>query len=340
MAKVVSVAICLEACSLSILGLQCHTALFAWKILFESDQQLYELMLSSCSALEEAQWKKHLINLSAKASQSQFDGHAISPEQYSMMSLDIKSIGSILGQPGTLARRLSIQRTATVGPRTNVCQVFIKNTHALSDGVDSPPPPINHSVGRSQSLLSTNRTPVLAPKRVDRIRMEQDLVKVWTRDLLAYPGMAGNPHHLRASASSMIRKLSRASLTSGFSKRSISFASVINHRNEELQEHPDHALNLERGETGLSATFATHGGSKTGLPSIVPPQRTSSTGGVQQRAFRVLKDGEDVTEHDRSELGELGNNPLAQGKALKTRWSSPAFLFRRLSTEGMKTLFV
>lgn len=76
----------------------------------------------------------------------------------------------------------------------------------------------------------TNRVPVLAPARTDRIRLETLLSDVWSRDILPWPGLTHrtrSEHLVRASASSMIRKLSVASITSNFSKRSTSQISIL-----------------------------------------------------------------------------------------------------------------
>jgi hypothetical protein len=110
-----------------------------------------------------------------------------------------------------------------VGPNTGRCQVIIKNTNAFKETASSA------SINRSQSLLTTNRTPVLAPSRAERIRIEALLSDVWTREILPYPGITGrsrSEHLVRASASSMMRKLSVASITSNFTKRSGSMASM------------------------------------------------------------------------------------------------------------------
>jgi hypothetical protein len=118
---------------------------------------------------------------------------------------------------------MSIHRAMTVGPMSGMCQVIIKNTNAFKDSVSST------TINRSQSLLTTNRTPILAPPRADRIRLEALLADVWTRDILPYPGMTGrarSEHLVRTSASSMMRKLSVASITSNFTKRSGSIASL------------------------------------------------------------------------------------------------------------------
>ena len=162
----------------------------------------------------------------------------MSSPSYSVLCLDLKSLGSVFGLPGTLIRRTSIQRAATISPRTSVSQVIIKNTTALKDRNDT-----NNAVvapmGRSQSLLSANRIPILAPKRADRLRMECALAAVWTRDLLPFPGMSANrgEHLIRSSANSVMRKLSKASLTSNFTKRSISLATLADGESAPTEVH-------------------------------------------------------------------------------------------------------
>ena len=121
---------------------------------------------------------------------------------------------------------MSIHRATTVGAMSGLCQVIIKNTSAFKE---VPHSSSAASINRSQSLLTTNRIPIIAPSRAERIRLEALLADVWTRDVLPFPGMtvrARSEHPVRASASSMMRKLSVASIASNFTKRSASFASL------------------------------------------------------------------------------------------------------------------
>lgn len=70
---------------------------------------------------------------------------------------------------------------------------------------------------------------MLAPSRGDRARLEALLSDVWTRESLPFPGMtvrARNEHLIRTSAHSVMRKLSVTSITSTFTKRSASLASI------------------------------------------------------------------------------------------------------------------
>ncbi|KYK56016.1 hypothetical protein DCS_07981 [Drechmeria coniospora] len=65
--------------------------------------------------------------------------------------------------------------------------------------------------------------PVLAPARGERARLESLLGDVWSREILPFPGMtarARSEHLVRTSASTVMRKLSVASITSTFAKKS------------------------------------------------------------------------------------------------------------------------
>lgn len=121
-----------------------------------------------------------------------------------------------------MARRLSIHRATTVSPKSPICQVILKNTSATREGTNNASGGHNVSINRSQSLLTTNvRLPVLAPPRTERMRLEMMLSDVWSRDILPFPGLASrtrSEHLVRAS--SVMRKLSMASLTETFNKRS------------------------------------------------------------------------------------------------------------------------
>ena len=120
-----------------------------------------------------------------------------------------------------------------MGQMTGLCQVLIKNTTAAREMGQSM---ASATVNRSQSLLTTKRIPVLAPFRGERIRLEGLLADVWTRDVLPFPGMVGRSRgDVRTSASSIMRKLSVASITSNFSRRSSSLASIHRAADDEIK---------------------------------------------------------------------------------------------------------
>ena len=224
-------------------GLQCHTARYSWKIVFLSGNQLYELILTACSPKEELEWCSRLkTSLNAVNPDGQVH---MQSDVFSFLSLNIKALGTVFRKSGischachnrrassltravgAMTKKVSIHRATTIGPKTPLCQVILKNTSAAKDG----PTASQSSINRSQSLLTTNsRTPVLAPARAERARLEALLADVWTRDVLPFPGITArsrSEHLVRASASSMMRKLSAVSITGSFTRRSASLASL------------------------------------------------------------------------------------------------------------------
>ncbi|KAK3694652.1 hypothetical protein B0T22DRAFT_526496 [Podospora appendiculata] len=214
-------------------GLQCHTAPYSWKIVFICDHQLYEMILTACTPKEELEWRTRLGNQNLTDNQEQTQ-----PVVFSSLSLNIKTLGTVFRKPGTIARRISIHRATTVGPKSPLCQVILKNTSVVKD---APSSGAGSQINRSQSLLTTNsRIPVLAPSRGERARLEALLSDVWTRDILPFPGITArsrSEHLVRSSASSVMRKLSVVSIASTFTKRSTSLASLQPQQQQHQQQH-------------------------------------------------------------------------------------------------------
>ena len=141
------------------------------------------------------------------------------------------------------------------------------------------------SINRSQSLLTTNgRVPVLAPPRGERARLEALLSDVWTRDILPFPGITGrgrSEHLVRSSASSMIRKLSVASIASTFTKRSGSIASVKTKAESDGENGEGLRDRKDRGRSSLSSrTWDSEDSAKSRLSVIhdVSDRHTSGSG--------------------------------------------------------------
>ncbi|TGO08988.1 hypothetical protein BTUL_0183g00020 [Botrytis tulipae] len=198
--------------------------------------------VSACSAKEELEWKSRLIDRSGKQCNS-----TVQQEMTASLSLDIKPMGTVYGKPGrsqifldfllfrltdsttgTVARRNSIHRATTMKGQTTIPRsVIVRNTSAtVEPSLSSSASQL--SINRSQSLAGPHRPTILAPSRAERVRLETLLADVWTRDIIPYPGMGSRPHRehtVRASASSMMRKISHASISS-ITKRSGSIASL------------------------------------------------------------------------------------------------------------------
>ncbi|KAI0911815.1 hypothetical protein F4823DRAFT_584306 [Ustulina deusta] len=273
-------------------GLQCHTAPFSWKLVFECDHQLYEMMMTACSPKEEMEWRIRLSNTKPPGAHEQS-----CPAIYSSNSLHIKSLGTVFRKPGSVARRLSIHRATTIGPKSPLCQVVLKNTSAVKDTTPTNlPSPIN----RSQSLLTTNsRIPVLAPSRAERARLEALLADVWSRKILPYPGITSrsrNEHRVRSSASTMMRKLSAASLTNPFAKRSASNVNLLHTEDSEQMPHVnkflDSLVSVNCDTLASSGTEVIESGPLQRLPMIRDEmERSSSSSSGSQLADDTTSEG-------------------------------------------------
>ncbi|KAF1851488.1 uncharacterized protein K460DRAFT_413044 [Cucurbitaria berberidis CBS 394.84] len=215
-------------------GIQCHTAPHTWKFVFEHSHRLHEIIFSACTLQEEEVWKGQLRERIVCETHDFVEGQSTMQDMFSSLSLDLKSLGPVFGHANSVVRRMSVHRAATLGAKTNMSQVIIKNTQAQKLS-GSPPSFAPSMVTRSQSHMSSNYIPTLAPRRAERTRLETALEDVWTKDVLPFPGMSNRrvENQIRASANSVMRKLSMASIASNFSRRSPSFSSVSNTRSED-----------------------------------------------------------------------------------------------------------
>jgi hypothetical protein len=234
-------------------GVQCHTASHTWKFVFEHSHRLHEVILSACSSQEEDVWKTQLRERTMCETHDFVEGQSTVQEMFSFLNLDIKSLGPVFGHADSLVRRMSVHRAATLGAKTNLTQVIIKNTQAQKP-LDTPPTFSPGQIARSHSTLSANHIPTLAPRKGERMRLESALEDVWTKDVLPFPGMANRSveNQIRASANSVMRKLSMASIASNFSRRSPSFSSMSNTRSED--SHGSRAHRVSHGNLRAAPT--------------------------------------------------------------------------------------
>lgn len=198
-------------------GLTCHSALFSWKIIFEAGHRIYEVLVSACSAKEEAVWRKQILDRASAESRDYHEYSSTNLDLFASMNSDVKPIGTIFGRPGTLARHQSLHRSGS-DPKSDVTNVIIKNTHALSEVICSNPsaPGLN----RSASVLSINRVTIFSPKRSERTSIEAKLVDVWTKDILPF-GLMNPGIRKRADPSNLIKRLSVVSLVSTVARKSM-----------------------------------------------------------------------------------------------------------------------
>lgn len=323
--------------------------------MFEFEQRLFEMILSACSAREEEVWRSRLLAWSTAEGQKQAEAQPFPPILYSMLSLDLKAIGRVSGHPGTLARQLSVQRAATVGSKADVCLVVIKDTHALKE-LGGTQLRSSSSINRSQSLLLPNRITVLSPKRAERISMEQFLEGVWTRDVLPYPGMIyrRGDFLIRASASSMMRKLSRASKTSNVSKRSASQTSIANLTTSRLdltEDEMEEAFNGEKvnnrreeSKPAINNVLKNRNAAAMQVHKVVLPPRSGSASGMRrENSVRLCQSAYDLKSTPvfptATENPNVAQPGVEYNQSGNSRWSSTSGLVRVLSIQGFRGLF-
>lgn len=260
--------------------------------MFLCDHQLYELILTACTPKEELEWRTRLNNQATNIP----DQDQMQPATFSSLSLNIKTLGTVFRKPGTIARKMSIHRATTVGPKSPLCQVILKNTSVIKD---APTPSYGSQINRSQSLLTTNaRIPVLAPPRGERARLEAMLSDVWTRDVLPFPGITArsrSEHLVRSSASSVMRKLSVVSIASSFTKRSTSLASL-----QQKSATEDEATILREGvHLTMRVREQSEDASASGL-AVIPDE-------VERRSLLMCSSGHglgsEVTRRDKTTTG-------------------------------------
>lgn len=271
--------------------------------------------------------------------------HPASTEPFTAVTSDLKPISVVFGQAETLARRLSVQRAATVGNRANMCQVIIKNTHKPQDSRG----PSAASTNRSESLLTTRKTVILTPKRNERIRLEYALGDIWTRDKLPYPGMttSRSGQIIRASAGSLVRKLSLAGMHGPFARRSMSLTTANQRRSNETP--PDVRTEAAIGHPKYSMMDETKALNETEEDSALteeltaerkdeaPPERRSLTG--VDRGTKKLRRMTMATLDVPIAAEETSSGQVVVEEKLggRKRWSNPLGLLKSFfSTERVR----
>ena len=298
--------------------------------MFEFDQQLYEIILCACTSRESEQWRND-IHERSRDSEGETEKDTLSASGQSVLSLDIKTLGFVFGQPGTLTRRQSIQRAATVNSRKSGHQVIIKNTNSPKESGE-PPAFEPESLSRSQSLLSTHRVPVLAPRRVERQRIENIMSDVWTRDRLPFPGMTGSrgSYLIQRSATSVMRKISKASITTTSTKRTVStYMSITENDSTPRPESINEQYDFGNIEIQQSVSYASMSDAGLG-PGHIKFHRITQTDGTSSppREPQINKLPEESTitrieslpTEDIMKDGKLARSP----KGRKSRDESPA----------------
>ncbi|EXJ66304.1 uncharacterized protein A1O5_10456 [Cladophialophora psammophila CBS 110553] len=348
-------------------GLQCHSTLYTWKICFAASGHLHEFILSACSATEENTWREGLQSKDTPGRRMD----ELLNQIPSSISLNLRSIGQVYSQQSsTLSRNPSVQRAATVGNRANICQVIIRNTHNPQD-LHEFRQPSSSAINRSQSHMTSNKVVILAPKRSERARLESTLNDVWTKEKLPYPGMISSRggQIIRASAGSLVRKLSLASIHAPFSRRSGSFSltsrksfdmSMESRRSKSKHSTPVFEVRKESLDEVTPARTKSHeipevdtmdnvvsrmiGNSVSRKLSISQGHHGLARRGTKGQKISHDTAGAEVGPEDPAEIfyaetKEIPEKPEIVEEGLagrKKRWSNPLGILKVLSADGLR----
>lgn len=296
----------------------------------------------------------------------------------SSIGLDLRSVGVVYGQQSsTLSRHPSVQRAATVGNRAPICQVIIRNTNNPHD-LHEFRQPCSSAINRSQSHMTSNRIVVLSPKRSERARLELAVGDVWTKDKLPYPGMIGSRGYemIRASAGTLVRKFSLASIHAPFSRRSGSL-SLANRRSYEAftegrrsrckysvpvfevrkesfedstpaKQKPHDLPELDTMDNVVSRMIGGHGTKRLSFSHGEHSLLRRVTKSKRSGQARVPKVGPGDPaeifygeEKETGETGEMGEKQETIEEGLtgkKKRWSNPLGILKGLSAESLRNI--
>ncbi|KAL8704579.1 MAG: hypothetical protein Q9201_002271 [Fulgogasparrea decipioides] len=310
------------------------------QIKIQRSRRLQDLLI--LPDFEQEAWTGAIVQQAEKATHGRQEERSISVPSYGLLTLNLNSLGPIFGIPGSLTRRVSAQRAATVHSRTNGAQVIIHNTTPGKRNREAPDT-VFSSIGRSKSVMSASHVPILAPKRTERSRMESSLADVWTRDRLPFPGMNTHRDHvIRASASSMMRRISRASISSTFSKRSASTTSFSSLKPaasladlQKIGEGDDERDPRLEAYESLRSTPKADQGNEEKIEGSGKVMRTGTVKGVKlSDATNQVRDRE--VPRISGQTVRIESTEKGSPRMVRNRRSVPGGLLKGFSPEGLK----
>lgn len=255
--------------ALTDLGLSCHKCYFSWKLVFQHEDNRFEIVLSASSANEERLWKTGLLK-SVAASADVQRPVASDLSRYCFLSLDLQPLDGPCHTEAFIAGRSSVHPLSFPRTESNLQHVVIKKTHCP------------HTLGNfdieSEGVTERPKTPSLPPlvltsRRQERVRLERVISPIYTRDSLPYPGMILTTGDILFGSGSVMRRLS---LRPGIHRRSSS-AHLPSRRTVEEPHEKEHAddngrkevaerkseYDIEKASVLPSHNFGTVGRSKT-----------------------------------------------------------------------------
>ena len=291
--------------------------------------------MCACSTREEERWKEEL------SKSSKLDTTVPMTSDSTFLAINLRSLGLIFGQPGSLARRMSLQQTEVLDTSRPGCEVIIRNTHSAREGQDFPKS-ASASFNRSTSLLLSSRIPVLSPDRVDRVRLEHALEDVWTKATLPFPGMTVHRmgDFVRVSKKSVMRKLSKASTNTPTEKHSFSCNSLDDPFIEGPSPKENHqAVSRVDAERETTPTSTLRLGTEYDLTL---PEALATEGSAQPQMTDAMKISFNVPRTPRSRISSEALTVAEEDERKEDKPDKPKkgkTLLKAFSAEGMRMWF-
>ncbi|KAJ5679849.1 hypothetical protein N7462_008093 [Penicillium macrosclerotiorum] len=270
----------------------------------EQDEN-YEFILSASSAIEEMIWKTESLKYSAALSEMAKPGGVWDPRKRSSMD------------------SMAISRKA------HVQQIVIKKTH-YPHSLDEPGSPISSEIDRPSNTPVARGAPTITAKRVDRIRLERQIIDVYTRDVLPLPGMVLGRGDLFRRGSIM----RRLSLHATFAKRSSSVST--SHSGPAMTD----ARSIDDYSGEEKELVTSHEGNEEQRQSTEPdcesPRTPTSTLG-RSRTIRFRSTPRGNTGPASSPRSDKGSSQESNPETSPSRkkWPSPISLFSALSPKHL-----
>ncbi|KAJ5593893.1 uncharacterized protein N7459_000101 [Penicillium hispanicum] len=309
-------------------GLYCYGCPFSWKLLFQEQEDNYELILSASSATEEKHWKTELLKCSAAMGETAKSGNSSDPRKYSFMNLNLLPLDRAQYAVASLARRTSMDSLA-ISRKFNSQYIVIKKTYSPHNSEEATSQ-LDGEIERSKMPIARGSLTVTA-RRVDRVRLERYMADVYTRDVLPLPGMVLGRGDLFRRGSIM----RRLSLHTGFNKRSSSVSTT--HSGPVVPEtRPASEYNSEEKEflAGHDGCDDQHGPHDVDCESPKTPTSTIS----RTRTLLFREPPKKTTGSSSSPRSEKRGSEDSSRELSPSRkkWSSPKTLFSALSPKNLK----
>lgn len=305
-------------------GLYCPNAPHTWKVVFEADHRVYEVLLSACSDAEQNMWTNLTQERISTETQDYREYNFTNTSLRVSTPSDIRSIGEAVGRPGTLARHQSLHRNASASAlECNGRYIIINSLLSSTDPSYSSDKPIKRSYS-APTVNDRSGVPIINLKRSERNQIEAKLEDVWTKELLPYNAtqVVKEPNG--------IKRLSMMSLIS-HKKSTSSTSSASEYSDYTVFEDDD-----GDGDKAIRRQSMKSFRSKSSSPRSTPPSPTKRSSSLRSR----LSLGSSTKNSPVSASDTLSSNLSSQRRNMRPLPEGKRKLSERSEAALMNTIYM